>query len=240
MRARRHTLSAWMVYETGKNWVEADADTAEAIDFLEYYARQMLELELVEVGQAAGERDTLHYIPLGVGAVIPPWNFPLAILTGMSSAAIVAGDTIVLKPASDSPKIAYEYARLLEEAGLPPGVCNFLTGPGTIAGETLVDHPRTRFIAFTGSKEVGLRINARERHSPGPSRSGSSARSWRWAARRRSWWTKPPISMPPPRASWYLRLATRDKSVPPGRAPSSSRRSTMPWWRRYWRKHASC
>jgi 1-pyrroline-5-carboxylate dehydrogenase len=161
MRARRHTLSAWMVYETGKNWLEADADTAEAIDFLEYYARQMLELELIEVGQAAGERDTLHYIPLGVGAVIPPWNFPLAILTGMSSAAIVAGNTIVLKPASDSPKIAYEYARLLEEAGLPPGVCNFLTGPGAIAGETLVDHPRTRFIAFTGSKEVGLRINAR-------------------------------------------------------------------------------
>ncbi len=161
MRARRHELSAWMVYEVGKNWVEADADTVEAIDFLEYYARQMLELELVQVIQAPGERDTLHYIPLGVGAVIPPWNFPLAILVGMSSAAIVAGNTIVLKPASDAPKIAWEYARILGEAGLPPGVCNLLTGPGGVAGETLVDHPRTRFIAFTGSKEVGLRIHTR-------------------------------------------------------------------------------
>lgn len=161
MRARKHEMSAWMVYEVGKNWVEADADTAEAIDFLEYYARQMLKLELVEVYQTAGERDTLHYIPLGVGAVIPPWNFPLAIPTGMSSAAIVAGNTIVFKPSSDSAKIAWEYFQILREAGLPAGVCNFFTGPGAIAGETLVDHPKTRFIAFTGSKEVGLRINER-------------------------------------------------------------------------------
>jgi 1-pyrroline-5-carboxylate dehydrogenase len=161
MRARKHDMSAWMVYEVGKNWVEADADTVEAIDFLEYYARQMLELELVEVAQAADERDTLHYLPLGIGAVIPPWNFPLAIPTGMSSAAIVAGNTIVFKPASDSPKIAWEYVQLLREAGLPPGVCNYLTGPGSVAGETLVDHPRTRLVAFTGSKEVGLRINER-------------------------------------------------------------------------------
>lgn len=161
MRARKHEMSAWMVYEVGKNWVEADADTAEAIDFLEYYARQMLKLELVEVYQTAGERDTLHYIPLGVGAVIPPWNFPLAIPTGMSSAAIVAGNTIVFKPSSDSAKIAWEYFQILREAGLPAGVCNFFTGPGAIAGETLVEHPKTRFIAFTGSKEVGLRINER-------------------------------------------------------------------------------
>ncbi len=161
MRERKHEMSAWMVYEVGKNWMEADADTAEAIDFLEYYARQMLKLELVEVGQAPGERDTLHYIPLGVGAVIPPWNFPLAIATGMSSAAIVAGNTIVFKPASDSPKIAWEYVQILREAGLPAGVCNYLTGSGSVAGETLVDHPRTRFIAFTGSKQVGLRINER-------------------------------------------------------------------------------
>ncbi len=161
MRERKHELSAWMVYEVGKNWLEADADTAEAIDFLEYYARQMLQLELVEVHQAPGERDTLHYIPLGVGVVIPPWNFPLAIPTGMSSAAIIAGNAIVFKPASDSPQIAWEYFRILREAGLPAGVCNFLTGSGAVAGETLVDDARTRFIAFTGSKEVGLRIHER-------------------------------------------------------------------------------
>ncbi len=161
MRERKYEMSAWMVYEVGKNWLEADADTAEAIDFLEYYARQMLKLELAEVHQAPGERDTLHYIPLGVGAVIPPWNFPLAIPTGMSSAAIVAGNAIVFKPAGDSPKIAWEYFEILREAGLPAGVCNFLTGSGAVAGEALVDHPRTRFIAFTGSKEVGLRINER-------------------------------------------------------------------------------
>jgi 1-pyrroline-5-carboxylate dehydrogenase len=159
MRARKHELSAWMVYEVGKNWVEADADTAEAIDFLEYYARQALELELIEVDQAPGEYDTLHYVPLGVGAVIPPWNFPLAITVGMSSAAIVAGNTIVLKPASLAPKVAWEYFEVLREAGLPDGVCNYLPGPGSVVGEYLVEHPRTRFMAFTGSKEVGLRIH---------------------------------------------------------------------------------
>jgi len=166
MRARKHEISTWMVYEVGKNWVEADADTAEAIDFMEYYARQMLKLELVEVCQAHGEVDTLHYLPLGVGAVIPPWNFPVAITVGMSSAAIVAGNTIVLKPSSDAPKVAWEYFKILQEAGLPAGVCNYLTGPGALAGETLVDHPQTRFIAFTGSKEVGLRIHERAARPP--------------------------------------------------------------------------
>ncbi len=161
IRRRRHEFSAWMVYEVGKSWVEADADTAEAIDMLEYYARQMLALQEVEVYQAPGELDTLEYIPLGVGAVIPPWNFPLAITVGMSSAAVVAGNTIVLKPASNAPRIAYEYVKALEEAGLPAGVCNFLPGPGGVIGDTLVDHPQTRFIAFTGSKEVGLRIHER-------------------------------------------------------------------------------
>jgi 1-pyrroline-5-carboxylate dehydrogenase len=159
MRARKHELSSWMVYEVGKNWVEADADTAEAIDFLEYYARQALKLELIEVGQWPGEHDTLHYIPLGVGAVIPPWNFPVAITVGMSSAAIVAGNTVALKPASAAPKVAWEYFEVLMEAGLPDGVCNYLSGPGGVVGEYLVEHPRTRFIAFTGSKEVGLRIH---------------------------------------------------------------------------------
>jgi len=152
MRERRHEMSAWMVYEVGKNWIEADADTVEAIDFLGYYARQMLELELMEVEQTPGEEDTLHYIPLGVGAVIPPWNFPLAITVGMSSAAIVAGNAIVLKPASDAPAIAWAYFKILQEAGLPAGVCNFMTGSGAVVGEAIVDHPKTRFIAFTGSK----------------------------------------------------------------------------------------
>ena len=161
MRERRHEMSAWMVYEVGKNWIEADADTVEAIDFLGYYARQMLELELMEVEQTPGEEDTLHYIPLGVGAVIPPWNFPLAITVGMSSAAIVAGNAIVLKPASDAPAIAWAYFKILQEAGLPAGVCNFMTGSGAVVGEAIVDHPKTRFIAFTGSKEVGLGINER-------------------------------------------------------------------------------
>jgi 1-pyrroline-5-carboxylate dehydrogenase len=159
MRARKHELSSWMVYEVGKSWVEADADTAEAIDFLEYYARQALKLELIDVAQAPGEYDALHYIPLGVGAVIPPWNFPLAITVGMSSASIVAGNTIVLKPASVSPSVAWEYFTILREAGLPDGVCNYLPGPGSLVGEYLVEHPRTRFIAFTGSKEVGVRIH---------------------------------------------------------------------------------
>jgi 1-pyrroline-5-carboxylate dehydrogenase len=161
MRARKHELSAWMVYEVGKNWLEADGDTREAIDFLGYYARQMLELELVEVNQLPEERDTLRYLPLGAGAVIPPWNFPLAITTGMSSAALVAGNTVVLKPASSSPKIAWEYFNILRQAGLPDGVCNFLPGPGSRVGDPLVDHPKTRFIAFTGSKETGLRIHER-------------------------------------------------------------------------------
>lgn len=168
MRTRRQELNAWMVYEEGKAWGEADADTAEAIDYLEYYARQALKLELVQVNQARGERDALHYLPLGVGAIIPPWNFPIAIPTGMSSAAIAAGNTIVLKPASSAARVAWEFTRILRDAGLPPGVCNYLTGPGTIAGETLVDHPQTRFIAFTGSRDVGLRINERAaRTQPG-------------------------------------------------------------------------
>lgn len=161
MRERKHYFSAWMVYEVGKSWPEADADTAEAIDFLEYYARQMIRLDetaTAQLTQIPTERAELRYIPLGVGAVIPPWNFPNAILTGMTSAAIVAGNSVVLKPASTSPVIGYQVAMLFHEVGLPAGVLNFLPGPGGVIGDTLVDHPKTRFIAFTGSKEVGLRI----------------------------------------------------------------------------------
>ncbi|MFQ5594886.1 MAG: L-glutamate gamma-semialdehyde dehydrogenase [Anaerolineae bacterium] len=162
IRERRHEFSAWMVYEVGKSWVEADADTAEAIDFLEYYGRLMIRLDRGEyVQNIPGERDEMRYIPLGVCAVIPPWNFPLAIMGGMSSAAIVAGNTVVLKPAGASPKIAWEFFQVMREVSLPDGVFNFITGPGAVVGEALVDHPKTRFIAFTGSKEVGIRINGR-------------------------------------------------------------------------------
>src|SRR5207247_9648010 len=106
-----------------------------------------------------GEDNHLEYIPLGVGAVIPPWNFPLAIMAGMTAAAIVTGDTVVLKPSSDAPTIAYKFFELLEEAGMPAGVVNFMTGSGAEVGDVVVDHPNTRFIAFTGSKEIGLPIN---------------------------------------------------------------------------------
>ncbi|HVS81415.1 MAG TPA: L-glutamate gamma-semialdehyde dehydrogenase [Pyrinomonadaceae bacterium] len=162
MRARKHELSAWMIHEVAKTWPEADGDTAEAIDFLEFYARDMLSYGAPQpLTQLAGEENRLEYIPLGVGAVIPPWNFPLAIMAGMTAAAIVAGNTVVLKPSSDAPTIAYKFFELLEEAGMPAGVVNFIAGSGAEVGDVIVDHPKTRFVAFTGSKEVGLRINER-------------------------------------------------------------------------------
>ena len=162
LRRRKHEFSAWMVYEAGKSWVEADVDTAEAIDFMEYYAREMDRLsERQPLTRIPGEDNELTYIPLGVGIVIPPWNFPLAILVGMTTSAIVTGNTVVLKPASPTQVIAAKFVELLEEAGLPAGVVNFLPGPGNEVGDYLVDHPLTRFISFTGSREVGLRINER-------------------------------------------------------------------------------
>ena len=160
MRERRHVFSAWMVFEVGKSWVEGDADTAEAIDFLEFYAREMLRYDQpVPLTQLPGERDSQVYLPLGVGAVIPPWNFPLAIAVGMASAAIVTGNTVVLKPASDSPAIAWQFYALMEEIGLPAGVLNFVTGGGSTVGDAIVRHHKTRFVSFTGSKSVGIGIN---------------------------------------------------------------------------------
>lgn len=160
MRRRKLELAAWMVFEEGKNWVEADADVAEAIDFLEFYGREMMRLgERQPVTPYPGEENELYYIPLGVGAVIPPWNFPLAILVGMTSASFVTGNTVILKPASTAPTIAMKFMEILEEAGLPPGVVNFLPGPGGAIGDTITSHPLIRFIAFTGSKEVGLHIH---------------------------------------------------------------------------------
>ena len=160
MRRRQFELNAWMVYETGKNWVEADGDTAEAIDFIEFYAREMLRYaEKQPITPIAGEENEMIYIPLGVGAIIPPWNFPLAILAGMSTAAIVSGNCILLKPASDSPTIGQKFVEIMQEVGLPAGVLNYIPGSGSVIGDTIVTHPKIRFITFTGSKEVGLRIN---------------------------------------------------------------------------------
>ncbi len=159
MRQRKHELSAWMVFEVSKTWAEADGDTAEAIDFCEFYGREMLRWAAEQpVTPFPGEKNRFEYIPLGVGAVIPPWNFPLAIMAGMSMAAVVAGNTVVLKPSSDSPTIAAKFMEIVEEAGLPNGVVNFISGSAE-TGEAMVTHPKTRFVSFTGSKGVGLHIN---------------------------------------------------------------------------------
>ncbi|HWP43767.1 MAG TPA: aldehyde dehydrogenase family protein, partial [Blastocatellia bacterium] len=160
MRQRKAELTALMVLEVGKSWVEADADVAEAIDFADFYAREMVRYSREQpLTPLPGEQNELYYIPLGVGIVIPPWNFPLAILAGMTLASVVSGNTVVLKPSSDSPIIAARFVEILEEASLPPGVVNFVPGSGSKIGDYLVGNPRTRFIAFTGSKEVGLHIN---------------------------------------------------------------------------------
>ncbi len=160
LKKRKYQVNAWMVHETGKSWLEAEADTSEAIDFLEFYAREMIRWsEIRGVTPFAGEYPELSYIPLGVGAVIPPWNFPMAILTGMTTAAIVTGNTVLLKPASDSPAIGYQLVEIMQEAGLPAGVLNFIPGSGGEIGDYIVQHPKIRFISFTGSKEVGLRIS---------------------------------------------------------------------------------
>ncbi len=160
IRERKLEFDAWQVYEAGKTWIEADADVSEAIDFCDYYARMALRFDSPDpVPQFPGERDELRYIPLGVGVVIPPWNFPLAILLGTATAALVAGNTIVLKPSSDTPTNAAVFVEAALEAGFPPKALNFVTGSGGEIGDSIVEHPKTRFISFTGSKAVGLRIN---------------------------------------------------------------------------------
>jgi 1-pyrroline-5-carboxylate dehydrogenase len=169
LRERKFEFCAWLVFEVSKNWAEADADIAETIDFAEYYAREALRLSRTELPvQMPGERDTLTYIPLGVGAVIPPWNFPCAIMAGMTMASIVSGNTVILKPSSDSPTIAAKFVELLEECGMPEGVVNFCPGAGASFGNAVVAHPKTRYVAFTGSREVGLDINkSAATHAPG-------------------------------------------------------------------------
>ena len=159
MRRRHYELTAWMCFEESKSWIEGYADTAEAIDFLDFYGREMMRLAGAQpVTPFAGEENEVRYMPLGVGVVIPPWNFPLAICAGMTTAGLVAGNTIVLKPASTAPVLAAKLVEILHEAGLPKQVLNFLPGPGGTVGDALVCHPQTRFISFTGSREVGVGI----------------------------------------------------------------------------------
>lgn len=160
LRERRFELLALLCYEIGKDWYEADAEIAEAIDFCEYYARLALtHFQYGPLARLAQEDNAYHYIPLGVGVVISPWNFPLAILAGMTMAAVVAGNTVVVKPSSDTPVIAAKLFALAEEAGIPAGVMNLVPGSGSEIGDDLVTHPQVRFVAFTGSAEVGLRIH---------------------------------------------------------------------------------
>jgi 1-pyrroline-5-carboxylate dehydrogenase len=159
IRRKKHDFSALLVKEAGKPWNEADADTAEAIDFLEYYARQMIELAQGKpINSREGEINKYVYTPTGVTVVISPWNFLFAIMAGTTAAPIVTGNTVVLKPASTTPVIAALFVEVLEEAGLPKGVVNFVPGSGAEVGDYLVDHPKTSLITFTGSREVGTRI----------------------------------------------------------------------------------
>ncbi len=159
MRSRRFELATWEVYECGKPWAEADVDVAEAIDFCEFYAREMIRLAVPRHRDAAGETNFTEHIARGVAVVIPPWNFPLAIPTGMTVAALVAGNSVILKPAEQSPVICWQLAACLTEAGLPPGVLNYLPGLGEEVGQALVNHPDIDVVAFTGSRDVGLLIN---------------------------------------------------------------------------------
>jgi 1-pyrroline-5-carboxylate dehydrogenase len=162
MRRNKYELAAIETLEAGKNWLEAEADVAEAIDFVDYYSRQAIRLaEPVPVTYWPGEENESHLIPMGAGVAIPPWNFPGAILVGMAIGPVLAGNTIVVKPASNTPIIGARWMEMVVEAGFPPGVINYLPGPGGTIGDFLVDHPRTRFVNFTGSKEVGLRIAER-------------------------------------------------------------------------------
>jgi 1-pyrroline-5-carboxylate dehydrogenase len=162
LRRRRFEFLAWEVYEGGKPWAEADAQIAEAVDFLEYYAREMMRLkDGVPVYSLPGEESRYFYKPLGVGVVIAPWNFPTAILMGMTSAAVVTGNTVVMKPSEFTGVIGAKVMEVFREAGVPEGVINYLPGYGSEVGDYLVDDKRVAFVSFTGSMATGLRINER-------------------------------------------------------------------------------
>jgi RHH-type proline utilization regulon transcriptional repressor/proline dehydrogenase/delta 1-pyrroline-5-carboxylate dehydrogenase len=166
MRRRRFELAAWEVYECGKQWRESDADVAEAIDFCNYYAQEMRRLAVPRQRDVPGEENVYFYEPRGVTIVLAPWNFPLAILTGMTTAAVVTGNTVVMKPAEQSSVVAAKLMEVLQEVALPPGVVNFLPGVGEEVGPVLVNDPRTAMLAFTGSREVGLLIYRQAAETP--------------------------------------------------------------------------
>jgi 1-pyrroline-5-carboxylate dehydrogenase len=162
VRRRKLELAAWMVFELDKAWDEAEGEVSEAVDFLEWYGRQALKMaEPVPLAHIPDEANAMHYQPIGVGVVIPPWNFPCAILTGMTMGPVSVGNTVVIKPASNTPVIGYKMVEIMQEAGVPAGVVNFLPGSGSEIGDALVEHPKTRWVSFTGSKDVGVHINER-------------------------------------------------------------------------------
>ena len=159
IRRRKEEISAVMVYEAGKPWDEAVGDATEGIDFIEYYARSMMELaDGKPVLDREGEHNQYFYKPIGTGVTIPPWNFPFAIMAGTTLAPVVAGNTVLLKPAEDTPLTAYKLMEVLEEAGLPKGVVNFVPGDPKEIGDYLVDSVHTHFVTFTGSRATGTRI----------------------------------------------------------------------------------
>ncbi|HHK41207.1 MAG TPA: L-glutamate gamma-semialdehyde dehydrogenase [Planctomycetaceae bacterium] len=161
MRKEFFELAAWEVFESAKPWREATADVCEAIDFCEYYAEETERLASCHGADVPGEENRFVYLPRGIAAVIAPWNFPLAILTGMTAAALATGNAAIMKPAEQSSIIASHLMRLGLEAGIPPGVLHYLPGRGEEVGAALVEHPHVHLIAFTGSRDVGLAIHAR-------------------------------------------------------------------------------
>ena len=220
MRARTYELAALQCYEAGKNWAEAEADVAEAIDFCEYYARQAIRLgEPLDVVPHPGEENSSHLIAMGAGVVIPPWNFPLAILVGMAIGPALAGNTVVVKPASNTPIIGASWMAMVEEAGFPPGVVNFIPGAGAEVGDVLVDHPTTRFVNFTGSKEIGLRI---------AERAATVHPGQKWLKRAfMEMGERTPSSSTRPLTSWQLRRTPSDpRSVSRARSARPPRASS--------------
>ena len=245
VRERKYELNALVCYEVGKTWVEADADIAETIDFLEFYGREMLRLgEPQKLVPMRGERNYLMYIPLGVGVIIPPWNFPCAIMAGLVAASLVTGNTVVLKPASDSPTIAAKFIDILFEAGIPKEAVDFITGPGGAVGDTLVTHPKTRYIGFTGSKEVGLLISeAAGKRAPGQiwikravlEMGGKDATIVdEEAVKTASWWTKRRILTRRWKARYRRRSAIKGRNVRRARERLFQKRFTTrsckSWW----------
>ena len=195
MRNQRFELAAWEVHECGKPWIEADADVAEAIDFCMYYADQCGRLRPGPRHDLPGEENVYFYRPRGVTAMIAPWNFPLAILTGMTAAALVTGNTVIMKPAEQSSVVAYKLMEIFQNVGIPDGVVNYLPGVGEEVGPELVGSPDVHLVAFTGSRTVGLAINQSAARTIGRNSSNGSSR--RWEARTRSSSTTMPISMKP-------------------------------------------